>query len=101
MSQWSISAVGGSGAQGAGMAIPGIQLGPGLTGTSGADFEYATGLVLRITPANGGTIISIRADSPMTMSPSAPDVYVIAEGQDLGAEIGKIITMHYLKRESK
>jgi hypothetical protein len=30
-----------------------------------------------------------------------PDLYVITEDRDLGAEIGKIITMSYLKKVNK
>ena len=54
------------------------------------------GMDIRITPANGGMIISI-ADS--TAYGREPDLYVIGEGQDLGQEINKLITMHYLKKE--
>jgi len=52
------------------------------------------GLNIRIVPATGGTIISIRADNNY----SNGDLFVIHEDQDLGAELGKIITLHYLKK---
>ena len=52
-----------------------------------------TGLNIRIVKANGGTIISIRDET--RIGPS--DLYVISEDQDISVEIGKIITLHYLK----
>ena len=53
------------------------------------------GLTIRIVPATGGIIISIRDENDHSRS---NDLYVIGQDQDLGAEIGKIITMHYLKK---
>jgi hypothetical protein len=52
------------------------------------------GISIRIVPATGGTIISIRNENQIA---GASELYVINDDQDLGAEIGKIITMHYLK----
>lgn len=52
------------------------------------------GLTIRVVPASGGTIISIRKDNTYG---STGDLYVINEDSDLGAELGKIITLHYLK----
>ena len=54
------------------------------------------GMTIRIVPANGGIIVSIRNDNNYS---SAGDLYVVGEDQDLGAELGKIITMHHLKKE--
>lgn len=54
------------------------------------------GLDLRVTPANGGYIVSI-ANEPG----SKATLYIIAEEQDLGQEIGKLITMLCLRKENK
>lgn len=56
----------------------------------------ARGLTIRILPANGGIIISIRDENNPSMS---GDLHVISHNQDIGEELGKIITMHYLKKE--
>lgn len=69
-----------------------------VTGQSD-DIAYASGIALKIIPANGGTIVSIRFERA-EMITMAPDLYVIPEGRDIGAEIGKIITMHHLKKEA-
>jgi hypothetical protein len=52
------------------------------------------GMSIRIVPANGGTIISIRDENVVGNS----DLYIIPESGDIGQEIGKIITLHYLKK---
>ena len=52
------------------------------------------GMSIRIVPANGGTIISIRDENVVGNS----DLYIIHETEDIGQEIGKIITLHYLKK---
>ena len=88
-------------------AIPGLQS-VTLTGTGAATMRQGSmgvvdeithlvgrGLGIRIVPANGGIIISVRDENDPG---SASDLYVISESQDIGAEIGKIITMHYLKK---
>ena len=54
------------------------------------------GMSIRVLPANGGIIISVRDENDPSRS---GDLYVIGQDQDLGAEIGKIITMYYLKKE--
>jgi hypothetical protein len=54
-----------------------------------------SGLDIRITPAHGGTIISVSQGAG-----NSPTLYVVGEGQDLGAEVGKIITMTCLKKET-
>lgn len=59
------------------------------------------GTDIRITPANGGYIISISQSSDYIHTRSEPDLYIISEDQDLGTELGKIITMSNLKREHK
>jgi len=52
------------------------------------------GMSIRIVPASGGTIISIRNEIDIS---SSSDLYVIPENQNIAEELGKIITLHYLK----
>jgi hypothetical protein len=52
------------------------------------------GMSIRIVPANGGIIVSIRDENKIV---GDSELYIVSNEQDLGAEIGKIITMHYLK----
>lgn len=52
------------------------------------------GIDLRITPANGGTIVHIKNDDG-----EIGELYVIDDAKDLGVELGKILTMHLLKKE--
>lgn len=54
------------------------------------------GIDLRITPANGGTIIHIKNEDG-----EIGDLYVIDESKDLGCELGKILTMHLLRKEKR
>jgi hypothetical protein len=68
--------------------------GIGDTGRTVHEFQ---GLDLRITVANGGYIISIAKNN----YGQSPDLYIVNEDQDLGTEIGKIITMVYLKKETE
>jgi len=56
----------------------------------------AGALNLKITPASGGTIVEIDHNESRV-----GDLYVIDESKDLGTELGKIITMHYLKKDNK
>ena len=71
----------------------------GITGSASSidDLTYlgARGITIRILPANGGTILSIRDENEPSR---AGDLYVIGQDQDIGSELGKIITMHYLKK---
>ena len=48
-------------------------------------------LTLKITPANGGSIVSVAGQT------SAESLYIIADGDDFDRELGKIITMSKLK----
>ena len=60
---------------------------------------FGEGLDIRITPANGGTVVSVhRTDAIRGMT--KPDIYVISDRDDLGTELGKIITMVCLKQSS-
>ena len=86
-------------------SITGPQGPMGLPGLSAHDimpsvFKFKeehmfAGIDIRITPAHGGTIVSISRGSGST-----PSLYVVAEDQDLGTEIGKIITMTCLTKET-
>jgi hypothetical protein len=72
----------------------GYSVGTGA-GISMGDENYGvgTGMNIRIIPANGGTIISIKDEFKV----GSPDFYVLSETQNIAEEIGKIITLHYLK----
>jgi len=48
-------------------------------------------LTLKITPANGGTIVSVQNPS------GQEDLHIIPDGVDFDRELGKIITMNRLK----
>lgn len=74
--------------------IPGIAM-TGSTGYSMQSDELGRGMNIRIVPANGGTIISIRDEKLFT---SSGDLYVVGQDQDIAAELSKIITLHYLKK---
>ena len=56
--------------------------------------EFDDGLDIRLTPAAGGFVVSIFHRN----SGNRPSLHLITEDQDLGAELGKIITMSYLKK---
>lgn len=81
------------GAVGAGvLSISGGSNGISLTESNSHQFD---GMDIRVTVANNGTIVSVREDG----YGSKPKLYVIHNDQDLGQEIGKIITMICLKKE--
>ena len=61
---------------------------------------FGEGLDIRITPANGGTVVSVVPGSNVSGLLNKPDIYVISDKDDLGAELGKIITMVCLKQSS-
>ena len=60
---------------------------------------FGEGLDIRITPANGGTVVSVITSSPSGML-TKPNIYVISDKDDLGTELGKIITMVCLRKTS-
>ena len=75
-----------------------ISIGAALGSMSpGDEVDYLSnrGLNIRVLPANGGTIISVRRERDLG---GEAELYVIGDAEDLGAEIGKIITMHFLKK---
>jgi hypothetical protein len=56
----------------------------------------ATGIKFEVYRANGGTVIETRRADRRT-GDSIYELHVISGDQDIGAEIGKIITMEALK----
>jgi hypothetical protein len=67
---------------------------PGYTNEiPGITTNRDVGLNVKIVPASGGTIVSIS-----DMSQIGSDLYIIHESQDIGQELSKIITLHYLKK---
>jgi hypothetical protein len=56
----------------------------------------ATGIKFEVYRANGGTVIETRRNDRRT-GDSIYELHVIAGDQDIGAEIGKIITLEALK----
>lgn len=64
-------------------------------GTQNPVEELGRGMNIRIVPANGGTIISIRDENQYH---SSGDLYVVGQDQDIATELSKIITLHYLKK---
>ena len=57
--------------------------------------EFDEGLDIRVTPAAGGCIVSIMHRNLNRR----PELHIVTEDQDLGTELGKIITVSYLKKE--
>jgi hypothetical protein len=72
------------------LGIPGYSANeiPGIT------TNRDVGLNIKIVPATGGTIVSINDMNQIRSS----DLYIIHESQDIGQELGKILTLHYLKK---
>jgi hypothetical protein len=77
-----------------GTSMPGLKS-IDITGLSNHNHPYQGGVDIRITPAAGGTIVSILRSEYV----GKPDLYVISDQQDMGEELGKIITMACLKQE--
>jgi len=77
-----------------GTGMPGLKS-VDLGGLSNHNHPYQGGVDIRITPANGGTIVSILRGEYV----GKPDLYVISDQQDMGEELGKIITIACLKQE--
>jgi hypothetical protein len=63
------------------------------------------GITFKITPANGGTIITVTEDvrekSGITLSGyEREELYIIPDGaEDFDRELGKIITLHRMKQQ--
>ena len=73
----------------------GVGFGPIGIADLGSHSHQFDGMDIRITVANNGTIISVKREG----YGNKPDLYLVHEDQDLGQEIGKIITMSCLKKE--
>jgi len=56
----------------------------------------ATGIRFEVYRANGGTVVETRRNDRRT-GDSVYELHVISSDQDIGAEIGKIITLEALK----
>lgn len=80
---------------GTGYGLPGVTLGG--TYSIGTQHEFDEGIDIRVTPAAGGFIVSVSHRNYGTR----PELHIVTEDKDLGAEIGKIITMSCLKKESR
>lgn len=61
--------------------------------TGSSSMQNNQTLTLRITPANGGTIVQINNSSEYGNS----DLHIIPDGSDFDRELGKIITMSKLR----
>ena len=63
------------------------------------------GITFKITPANGGTIITVTEDvrekNQITLSGyEREELYIIPDGvEDFDRELGKIITIHRMKQQ--
>lgn len=73
---------------------PGLAI-AGSAGYSHTNEDLGRGMNIRIVPANGGTIISIRDENQYG---GTGDLYVVGQEQDIASELSKIITLHYLKK---
>jgi hypothetical protein len=64
----------------------------GNMGYNTSSIQNGQTLTLKITPANGGTIVQIQ---PIEFG--SADLHIIPDGADFDRELGKIITMSKLK----
>lgn len=76
-------------------AIAGGQAGFNMSDQTRHEFDQ--GIDIRVTPATGGYIVSV---NPRSSYNRVPDLHIVSSDQDLGAEIGKIITLTCLKKEN-
>lgn len=79
---------------------PSIDLaGVGILGAAGESVrqthKFNKGFDIRITPAKGGTIVSVIEANTYG---SEPELHVISEDQDLGRSINEIITTYCLTK---
>jgi hypothetical protein len=64
----------------------------GNMGYNTSSIQNGQTLTLKITPANGGTIVQVQ---PLEFG--SADLHIIPDGSDFDRELGKIITMSKLK----
>jgi hypothetical protein len=69
-----------------------ININPNMGYNPGSAPQTSQTMMIKITPANGGTIIQVNAQEY-----SAGELYIIPDGSDFDRELGKIITMSKLK----
>ena len=81
-------------------------MGIGQTGyTIGNKKMNLPGINIKITPANGGTIITVsedrRQENTITLNGyEREELYIIPDGvDDFDRELGKIITLHRMKQQ--
>ena len=65
-----------------------------LSAIQGAQVNTHNTITIRITNATGGSIVEIVNNGGEISN----EVYVVDESKDIGVELGKIITMHHLKK---
>ena len=76
-----------------------------MTINTGSNKMNLPGITFKITPANGGTIITVtsedRREGTITLTGyEREELYIIPEGvKDFDKELGKIITMHRMKQQ--
>lgn len=63
-----------------------------LGGVESTRIQGPQTITLQITPANGGTVVSVRTHG-------AEELHVIADDANFDTELGKIITHHRLKHD--
>jgi hypothetical protein len=84
--------------------IPALTAGQ-LTFNTGRNKMNLPGITFKITPANGGTIITVtedpRRENMITLSEyQKEELYIIPDGvDDFDRELGKIITLHRMKQQ--
>lgn len=82
------------------LTLGGVSLGAAGLAAGTASLHKFPGFDIRVSHATGGWIISVHVSYSIGYA-TEPDLYVIHEDQDLGTELGKIITMHCLQKENK
>ena len=72
----------------------------GLSSTDEIKHLTGRGITIRIIPATGGTVVMIKDESQIV---NDSELYVIGQEDDLdlAQEIGKVLTLHLLKKDSK
>ena len=76
-----------------GGASPGtINITPGYGGAGSPAPQTSQTMTIKITPANGGTIVQIQ-----TNEYNSGELHIIPDGSDFDRELGKIITLSKLK----
>jgi len=69
-----------------------INITPGYGGVGSSAPQTSQTMTIKITPANGGTIVQIQ-----TNEYNSGELHIIPDGSDFDRELGKIITLSKLK----